>query len=342
MEHGGLKPVLVAAALVAAAWLLYGLGPLLQVFILAALLAYVLQPWTDALEARGLGRTAATGLVFAAVLGVGALFLVLIFPIAVDEALAARENLETGQAGENLVELARLVERPLVALGMRELDLFGRTRAYLLQLGEGMVGFLLDAVSLVATLVLIPFLAFFLVRDRRRLKRELLAVVPNRFFEFTVNLLHRMDLQLGSYLRGQLVESGIVAVLAAASLAALRIDSFLFLGGFVGLSNLVPYVGPVVGAVPPVLVALMQFDDPTVALYVAAALTAVQIVDNAVLKPVVVGKSVDLQPLSIVVVVLVGGRLFGILGMILSIPVAGFLKVVAQQTRINLGKYRLS
>ena len=342
MDRAWVKPVLLAAALFAAAWFLHGLGSLLQVFILAALLAYVLQPWTDSLEARGLSRTAATGVVFGTILGLGALLLVLLFPMAVDEALAVHENLSTGQAGRNLAELARILERPLAALGMRDLDLFGRTRAYLLQLGEGMVGFLLNAVSLLVTAAMIPFLAFFLVRDSRRLKREMLAVVPNRFFEFTLNLLHRMDLQLGSYIRGQVVESAIVGVLAAAALAALRIDSFLFLGGFVGLSNLVPYVGPIAGAVPPILVALMQFDDPTVALYVAGALTAVQIIDNNILKLVVVGKSVDLQPLSIVVAVLVGGELFGILGMVLSIPVAGFLKVVAQETRINLAKYRLS
>jgi len=211
-----------------------------------------------------------------------------------------------------------------------------------LQLGEGMVGLLLNAVNLLVTAAMIPFLAFFLVRDSRRLKREMLAVVPNRFFEFTLNLLHRMDLQLGSYLRGQVVESALVGVLAAGALAALRIDSFLFLGAFVGLSNLVPYVGPLAGAVPPVLVALMQFDDPTVALYVAAALTVVQIIDNNILKLVVVSKTVDLQPLTIVVAVLVGGQVFGVLGMVLSIPVAGFLKVAAHETRINIAKYRLS
>jgi predicted PurR-regulated permease PerM len=151
-----------------------------------------------------------------------------------------------------------------------------------------------------------------------------------------------MDLQLGSYLRGQVVESALVGALAAAALAALRIDSSLFLGGFVGLSNLVPYVGPIAGAIPPILVALMQFDDPTVALYVAGALMVVQIIDNNILKLVVVNKTVDLEPLSIVMAVLVGGKLFGILGMVLSIPVAGFLKVVAQETRINVAKYRLS
>jgi predicted PurR-regulated permease PerM len=342
MDRGWIKPVLLAAALAAVAWCLYALGSFLQVFILAALLAYVLQPWTDSLEARGLGRTAATGVVFGTILGLGALLLVLLFPIAVDEALAVRENLATGQAGRNLAELARTLERPLVALGMRDLDLFGRARAYLLELGEGTVGFLLNAVSLLVEAAMIPFLAFFLVRDSRRLKREMLAVVPNRFFEFTLNLLHRMDLQLGSYLRGQLVESAIVGVLAAASLAALRIDSFLFLGGFVGLTNLVPYIGPLVGGVPPVLVALMQFDDPTVALYAAGALAVIQLFDHTLLKTVVVGKSVDLEPLTFMVAVLVGGELFGILGMVLSIPVAGFLKVVAQETRINLAKYRLS
>ena len=341
-DRGWVKPVLLAAALLAAAWLLYALSSILQVLILSALLAYVLQPLTDSLEARGLGRSAATGVVFGTLLGLGVLLLVLLFPMAVDEALAVRENLSSGRAGRNLVEVAKILERPLEALGMHDLDLFGRAQAYLLQLGEGMLGFLLNAVGVLATAAMIPFLAFFLVRDSRRIKREMLAVVPNRFFEFTLNLLHKMDLQLGSYLRGQVVESAIVAILAAAALAALRVDSFLFLGAFVGLSNLVPYVGPVAGAVPPILVALMQFDDPTIDLYVAGAMILVQVIDNNILKLVVVGKTVDLQPLTIIVAVLAGGELFGILGMVLSIPVAGFLKVVAQETRINIAKYRLS
>jgi len=325
-----------------AVWFAFTIGAVVRMVIIASILAYILNPLVNMVEARGAGRTFATVTVFMGILLLTFYFVLLLLPVIMNEIQSARESLVSGHTSDRLNRIKDYIELKLSFLGMQDLNLMDRARTYLLKVGEKTFGYLLNAFSLLTNMIIIPFISFFMVKDSREIKRQFIRLVPNKFFEFTLNLLHKMDMQLGNYIRGQLLESSIIALLSIGALWLLGVDYFIIFGAFAGVANLVPYVGPIVGVIPPVIVSLYETGNLAAAGYIVFAFLIIQLIDNGVLKPVVVGKSVDLHPLVILLAVIIGGKFFGILGMILSIPFTGFLKIIMHESMINFRKYRFS
>ena len=118
------------------------------------------------------------------------------------------------------------------------------------------------------------------------------------------------------------------------------VQYFLFIGVFAGLANFIPYFGPIVGAALAVLVSLLNNGSIEMVFYILIAFAAVKLIDDTAVQPYVVGKSVNMHPMIILLVIIIGGKFFGILGMFLSVPAAGFIKVVLQESLVNLRKYR--
>lgn len=337
-----IKFILISLVVAGGVWFAFSIGGLVRVVIIAFIVAYLLNPLINWIESRGMGRTTATIAVFFVILVVTGYILFLVLPLVVDELKAARESMASGQASDKLFKIKSSIEEKLALIGIKDLDIMERTRNYFVNAGNELFRYLLNAVSIVTNLIIIPFISFFLVKDIRLIKKQFIRMVPNRFFEFTLNVIHKMDLQLGNFIRGQILESAIIGCLAIIALWMLNVDYYIVLGAFAGIANIVPYIGPVAGVIPPVLVSLYETGDLALAGYITLSFVLIQLIDNGVLKPVVVGGSVDLHPLLVLLAVIIGGKFFGILGMVLSIPVTGFLKVIIRESVSNLRKYRFS
>jgi len=197
-----------------------------------------------------------------------------------------------------------------------------------------------DVLAFLGNLVLVPFLLFFILKDGPTLRKSFIAWAPNRYFEFVLNLLHKMYRQLGNYLRGKLVTTLVVAALSTVALWLLDVDSYLILGVVAGLANLIPYLGPVFATVLAVAVSMLGGAPLRTGLAIIAAFIVVQLIDNLVLNPLVVARNVKLHPVTVLLVVLIGGKFFGVLGMLLAIPAAAILKVAARETALSARRYR--
>jgi putative permease len=203
------------------------------------------------------------------------------------------------------------------------------------------VAFIPNMVSVIMVAVIIPFVVFFLLKDGRNMKKQFISYVPNRYFEMTLNVLHKIDMQLGGYLRGQFIEAFVIGLLAVIALGILQVKYFTIIGMVAGLANMVPYVGPVAGAVPAIIVTLANDGDPMKLVYIVIAFAIVQLIDNILVQPLVLSKSVNLHPLVIVFAVLIGGQFFGLLGMLLAVPTAGIIKVTFMELYNAIRKYHL-
>ena len=175
--------------------------------------------------------------------------------------------------------------------------------------------------------LLCPFLAFFMVKDSHNLYRSFLSLVPNHVFETTLSLTHQISLQIGQFIRARILEAFIVGLITGIGLQFLSFPFALLLGLFAGLMNLVPYLGPVIGCIPALLVGIVNgmplFDLSIVlSVYVIA-----QLIDNTILIPILVARMMKLHPVTVIVVVIAGAQFLGILGMIISIPVANAIQV---------------
>lgn len=171
-------------------------------------------------------------------------------------------------------------------------------------------------------------LAYYFLRDRERLTLHMELLVPSAFRQTAVRMVSSVHHEIGSFLRGQLLISAVVAALSAVGLLLAGVRSFLALGLIVGLFNMIPYFGPILGAIPAVLIALAQ--GPVTALFASLALFAVQQIDNLIISPRIMGSMTGLHPALVLLAITLGSSMMGIAGMLLAIPVALAIRAVSR------------
>ena len=166
--------------------------------------------------------------------------------------------------------------------------------SYIGQTVGTITGYGVRMVLVVLSIFIIPFITFFLLKDGGMIKRFILHLIPPKYYDISMDLLHNIDHKIGRFIRGKFAESILLSILTSIGLKILGIKYALLIGSISGFANLVPYIGPVRVAIPPILLAIYQygiFSGITVAIFLAA----LQFIDNMILVPFIVGKSVDLS-----------------------------------------------
>jgi putative permease len=319
---------------------LFAISDIVKLVIIAALLAYVLEPFASFLESRGMSRTAATVSIFLLLLTVVGISYLIFLPVLSDEISTLKGGVSSEKAELIMSRLENFIVSNISFLGIKDLNLLSRLHLTTTRVEDWMVTHVLDAASVLVNIILIPFIVFFLMKDGRRFKKEFISIVPNKYFEFSLYLLHKIDMQVGNYLRGQVLDATIVGILATCAMWLLGVKYFFIIGIFAGVANLVPYFGPLIGAIIAVIVSILQTGGFHLALYVIVAFLMIKLIDDTIIMPVVMSKSVHISPLTVLLAIMIGGKLFGILGMVLSVPFTGFIKVVGHEIIMNYRRYR--
>ena len=176
-------------------------------------------------------------------------------------------------------------------------------------------------------LLLAPIFSFFIVKHETGITRSLYPLVPNQFFEMFLELHYKINKQIGIFIRGRLLESFIIGILVAAILLVFQVPFIVPLAIFAGIANLVPYVGPAVASAVIFLVTLINDFEPTQIAIIIGLFYGTQAIDAFVLVPLILARIVNLHPLTVIVIIIAGAQFMGILGMVISIPLANALKV---------------
>ena len=309
--------------------------------VLGAVAAYLLVPLVNALERRGMGRTRATTLVLAVLLAVTGLVVALALPAVLDQLGSLQARWESGE----LLGLVRDMEIALASkLGFVEpsdLGLVASIRTAIQSDTGPLIGYVPDALETMGNAFIVPFVLFALLKDGPTLRKRLLTVVPNRYFEFAMTVFYKADAHLGGYLRGQALIAVLVGASTAFGLALLGVDYYLVLGLVTGLANFVPYVGFVVSAALCVVVSIVTTGGTSQVAAVLILFAVLQTIENVVFQPWITGKNVSMHPVMVLLAILVGGRVAGVMGMALGVPVAAVLKVVFLETVVGLRRYHL-
>ncbi|MBI5676123.1 MAG: AI-2E family transporter [Nitrospirae bacterium] len=334
------RVIVLLILLAAVASLLSFISDLVKILIISALLAFVLDPIALLLESRGISRTLAAVILFCTIISAGVIAALFLVPLFFGDIDAIQLNMDSAHTTALISKIEHLIENDLAFLGIKDIHLMEKAQKAIGSMGGWVVNHLLDLASLMLNLFLIPFITFFLLKDGRNFKKAFVSMVPNKYFEFTLRLISNLDTQVSNFLRGQFVDAMIVGVLSTIALWILGVKYFLFIGVFAGLANFIPYFGPIVGAALAVLISLLNNGSFETVFYVLIAFAAVKLIDDVAVQPYVVGKSVHMHPMIVLLVIIVGGKFFGILGMFLSVPAAGFIKVVLRESIVNLRKYK--
>lgn len=322
-------------------FLLYQLSDILKLVVISALLAYLFDPFATSLEAYGFTRLLATLTIFAActlVLGLISFFVV---PVAIQQFSMLKTGELIQQIDFLVADLQMRLDGPLQSLGVEDLDLKSSFQSNVTDFLNDSINYFPSLLSTIGNLVLIPFLMFFFIKDARAMKKGFIDTVPNRYFEFSLNVLQKMDAQLGNYLRGQFLVAAIIGSIATLALWFLNVDFFMVIGPLAGLANMIPYVGPLAGGLMAIIVSVVTTGAFDTILGIVIAFVLIQTLDNVVLQPLILSRNVELHPMLILLAILVGGKLFGVVGLLLAVPFTAIVKVIVVETFVNLRRYHI-
>ncbi len=331
--------VLGAALLVGCVfWLARGA---LLPYVLALVLIYLLLPPVNILDRRlgpllgrrRLARGLAIAIVYLAALAVVALFVSMIVPV-LNQQFGALWNLRGTMAGraqdlarESLTWYRANVSSDIQAQVDENVRRLGNS------LGSGLQGvvtrslyFITNTFGLILGFIVIPFWMFYVMYDQKHITGALAGLVPMRYREDAANIWRLIDTVLSAYIRGQLLLCVTIGAMATVGLTLLHVPFPLVLGVFAGLVEFIPYIGPVMGAIPAVLVALIQ--SPILALWTILLYLGIQQVENVLLAPRISGNAVALHPAVIMLVLVIGNEIWGLGGMLIAVPVTAILRDV--------------
>jgi predicted PurR-regulated permease PerM len=185
---------------------------------------------------------------------------------------------------------------------------------------------LTTTVGWILSLTIIPFWLFYVLYDRDKLTRALHGMLPEGYRPDFVNLVQLTDNVLGAYLRGQIVLGVAAGVMVFAGLAYLRVQFALLLAVLAALFQFIPIIGPILGAIPAVIVASIQ--SPVLGLWTAIFFLVIQQIEGSILGPRIAGNSVKLNPAMMLIVLVVGNEMAGLWGMLIAVPLTAIIRDV--------------
>ncbi|HHY72907.1 MAG TPA: AI-2E family transporter [Bacillus bacterium] len=204
------------------------------------------------------------------------------------------------------------------------------------QLITSFLEFVKDLVNSLVLFALVPFIVFYMLKDFNIFKKAVWYITPRKWRRPGIELLKDIDESLGNYLRGQLFVCVIIAVVAAIAFWITGMSYPLLFATIVGITNFIPYFGPIIGAVPAVIVA--STISMKMVIIVAVIILCLQFIEGNILSPLIVGKSVQMHPVVIILALLVGEEVAGIVGLILAVPILAIFRVVVTHLKLNFEK----
>ncbi|MEC6748464.1 AI-2E family transporter [Marinilactibacillus sp. XAAS-LB27] len=180
------------------------------------------------------------------------------------------------------------------------------------------------------TLFTTPFIVYYLLKDGKKVPDQLLKIVPTRARNSMREILADINRQVSYYVRGQLLVAMCVGLMFWIGFSIVGLDFALTLGIFAGFMNLIPYLGSFIAYIPTVIIAVV--DSPVMLAKVLIVIAIEQLLEGRVISPQILGNSLKIHPINIIFLLLIAGRLFGVMGVVLGIPGYAVLKIVVVRT----------
>lgn len=320
----------LAAALAVLGWVAWKVAVIFPPLILAGALVFILNPVITFLQRRRVPRAAGVGLTYLGFLGVVTLIGVVLFPAARNQAEnlsdrwpTIRQKIETWVDDRAASLEGTPFEFDRKQLGEAVTSTDGSVEEQLKRAAK--VG--VQVFHVVLVLILAPIFAFYLLVDLPHLRRMAEGLIPEGAREEVMVVARRMNQAVGGFFRGQLLVAFIVGVLSSIGLRIIDLPFWLLIGMVAGLFNVIPLIGPYIGGIPALVIALTT-REPITAVWVVAIMVGVQQIDNHFISPLVMQRVVKLHPVLVMLALLLGGTLGGFFGLLVAVPTAAVLKIL--------------
>ena len=330
------KWLVIVSSLLVLVWIVYRFSQIISPLVIALILAYVLNPPIKFLTTRTrLSRTLAVVSVYLALIFILGLLLVSFVPSLTQQVKSIDVDLQ-----DSVEDISRFFERPLFVFGfyIDLMDVYnevsGTLQSIVSPLASQTVSFLIGVASGFAWLVFVLIVSFYLLKDAGRLLRSLDSLVPADYREEAHRLLGEVTVIWSAFFRSQLVLCAVVGTLVGVVLAIVGVRNALILAIMAGVLEIIPNIGPTIAAIPAVLIAYFQgsthlsLSNGWFALSVIGLYVVIQQLENNILVPRIIGRSLNLHPLVVIIGVIAGASFAGILGMFLAAPLIASLRIL--------------
>lgn len=344
------------------------LGYTLSSIIIAIIFAYIIDPIVNFLERKGVKRQFGVIIVYISVFLIFAILIISVIPKTINEIsnlltslpgmvdtltknvnnflteIFAKFNIElpenfidvykeSNPKVEGDVETPQIVSNILNSMTKTINDLVAKAQGSLMGSLSGLFSKVYGALTSAFRLVLIIIFSFYFSVDKEKFTLRVKKSIPNKYRDDLAFLANRIDVALQQFIRGRMLMAIFVGILTMIYLLILRVDFAIIIGLITCVADIIPYVGPLLGCVPAVLFALV--DSPAKAFWVLVLFLVVQWVENNILAPKLIGDSTGLNPLLILISIIIGGGIFGVWGMVISVPITSIICILIDFAKLK-------
>lgn len=301
--------------------------------ILTGIVFYLLNPVVDFLERRRIRRIYSILLLYLLVIGLITITIVSIIPFLKEQIMSLIDNIpryvdvvenQTKQLiGSNFVNRQQTMNINISDLATKVSD---QAATIVNSTFTGVGNFIGALTEIIISIVTVPFILFYLLKDGRKLPVYILKFVPTRLKEQTYTVLSEMNHRLSSYIRGQIIVSFCIGFLLFIGYLIIGLDYASLLAVIAACTSIVPYLGPTIAITPAIIIAIVT--SPLMLLKLVIVWTIVQLIEGKLISPQIMGKNLHIHPITIIFLLLTAGKLFGVVGIILAIPGYAVAKVI--------------
>lgn len=334
------KVFLVTMAIAVPIFVLSTFSDLFLILVVSFTLTFILRPVVDFIENLGVARWVAVLMIFLGLGSIVAIGAMLLFPVLSSQVTQISASFSKERLGVMLNDLSKQIATQVPFLKSDSVrDQLNNT---LVTFGDSAGQALTGLLGTAATLAIVPFITFYMLNDYYNMQKAFVRNMPNKYFEMTLNIIYKIEDQLSKYIQGTVTESLIVAMIYSVCYFFLGINYATVLGLIGGFTNIIPFAGPFIGAIPVLLISIVQFGDLSMLPWIVLVSVGVQQVDQVFVQPTVFSKIMDIHPLVLFLVILVGNETLGVMGMVLAVPIYTIILVTATETNWGLKNYRIT
>ncbi len=323
--------------------ILYRFFVLVLYALIALVISYILDPFVNRMQSVGIHRTLAISIVVASLILMLVWFSSTVLPAVLNQVimLGQQLNLDAILAVTAQIEDQILEKIPFLPDGiLREnvpnaVEMLFQTD----NISRTVNNIFGIFANIFWALLVVPFATFFILKDGASIRRNMLQLVPNKYFETVLTGIEKVEKRLVSYFKSVGLQSIIIATTATITLNIVGLNNALSVGIAAGVANIIPYFGPIIGYILSIIVSVLETGDFSLVIYVIGAILVTQIIDNIFVQPLLFSRSANLHPLVILFVIMTGAELAGIFGMLIAVPLTAIIVITIMQVRWSLDNY---
>ncbi len=333
------RQIIIWIGIILTLYLIHRLASVLIPFLISFGLAYLGNPLVQRIESPKISRTWAVSIVFGFLLLGLTLILLVVIPILINQLLNFIEKVPTYYLwvqSNILPKLETLLSLEEVKANQdaiketltKSLDVIGMLTT---KLGSSIGSFILGVIGFFVSLFLIPMITFYVMRDWPQIMAKFETLLPRSIAQETLDFLEESNFMLSSFLRGQFTVMLALAFVYSVGLSFVGLEYSVVIGITAGLISFIPYLGATSGILMGLIVAWFQFGDITHLILVGIVFGIGQLLESFALTPILIGDKLGMHPIAVVFALMVGGSLFGFVGILLALPACAVLMVALRK-----------